>query len=652
MSAHLPAAVLALLSLWAGTLGGQLSAAGAATVQGVALLALVLGAPAWRDPLRLGRWGRWLVPVALVGLGASWLASPVPRAGAVGLWLAPALLLAPVAVAACWRGRDRAERGAAGVALVLAAVSLWALLAWLAGWSERAAEPLGHHAVLGLWLVTLLPLVAERARRGDAGGWIARGALALGVLALAATGSLAAWAAVGAQAFCLAVGHRRLQRRLLVVAALLALLAAPRLVRVVTDQDPSLRARGTYHEAAQMGWSQRLLLGWGPGSTGWTLGRFLEPIPGVNPPSEIVGQLHSQPLTIFYELGAFGYLWALGLGLAFVAARLRERDGERSAPIEAGLLGLVGAVVVSLGHSVAHVGAVAAAVVVAAGAALAGGATAEQPVFRVGGRVGALALVYALAAVLWLVPRDRAQLEWQRAREAPTREQAAGHLRRAVELDPTFPLYRARFSRSGEKVAAAEALAAARGAPGVGQLWLNAGVAGVEAGAPWAEGALGEAMASDPHGAWAPFFLAFRPAAPERSAACLARALLLEPRLGASPSVAARPDLVAAAGAAIARWPGVEAGLRQALVEALEGPLPAAGPVVELGTGEEHEQGGASATVFHRLPWGEPWFRLPLVAASVPRFDLPSAASLPATSRTAFPRGRCAPPAATAVTSP
>ncbi len=653
MVAFLPAAVLALLSLWAGTLEGQLSAAGAATVQGVALVALVLGAPTWRDPLRLGRWGRWLVVGALIGLAASWLASPVPRAGAVGMWLAPALLLAPAAVAACWRSAERAERGAVGLALALAAVSSWALAAWLSGETERASQPLGHHATLGLWLVTLLPLVAERARRGDAAGRLARGALALGVVALAVTGSLAAWVAVAAQGICLAAAHRSLQKRVVLVGALLALLSAPRLVRIFSEGDPSLAARGTYHEAAQAGWVARPLLGWGPGSTGWTVGRFFEPIPGINPPSEIVGQLHSLPLTLLYELGALGLIWAVGLGLAFARARWRERALGEPGRIEAGLLGLLGAAVASLGHSMLDVGAVVAAVIVAAGAALAGGAPVEPLATGAPPRWHrALALTWVLAAVLWLLPRDRAQLGYERARLAATREAAAAHLHRAVELDPAFPLYRARWSRSGEEVDASAALAAARGAPGVGQLWLNAGVAGVEVNAPWAEEALHEAMATDPLGAWGPFFLAFRPSESEQPAVCLARALLLEPRLGASPILAEHPDLVAGARGAIARWPGVEAGLRQALVEALEAPVPAQGPTVGLGIGEEDERGGVSVVVFRRLPWAEPWFRSPLVAGAVSRFELPSAASLPGTSAMAFPGARCAALASAAVTSP
>src|SRR6185436_19074590 len=106
----------------------------------------------------------------------------------------------------------------------------------------------------------------------------------------------------------------------------------------------------------------------------WTASLFLDPAPGVNPWGETVGELHSLPLQLAYELGAPGFLLALATAGWFAVRRL----GERRAAADRGLLraalcGLAGGAVAFLGTASLAVTALPLAVAAAAGAALAGG---------------------------------------------------------------------------------------------------------------------------------------------------------------------------------------------------------------------------------------------------------------------------------------
>ncbi|MGB6365135.1 MAG: hypothetical protein WBG64_20925, partial [Thermoanaerobaculia bacterium] len=93
MKALLPALFLGLLTFSTGTFPGGATFAGASLTQAAALAFCLAAAASWRDPLGLGTRGRWL-PLALVlVVAASWWASPVERAGRVGLLLLPAFLL-------------------------------------------------------------------------------------------------------------------------------------------------------------------------------------------------------------------------------------------------------------------------------------------------------------------------------------------------------------------------------------------------------------------------------------------------------------------------------------------------------------------------------------------------------------------------------
>src|SRR6185436_1483563 len=351
---------------WCGTLAGGATFAGSAATA-LSLLGLLAwtGTP-WRDPLRLGRAGRWL-PVALWGWAAvSAAASPVPRAAYVGLLLLPAFFSLPGAVARCWSEEASRREGLRAVSVVVAGVDLWALLDRFLLGSPRAAMPLGHHNPLALWLATLLPLAVLPAR--ESGPWRVLGVAAglLAVLAVLASRSLMGTVAVGVAGLLALLfsplplagegpGVRAGRGRaisVLVVLAALALLAlqGPRLLRILQGQDPSARARAAYYEAGIEGFLARPLLGQGPGAAAWTASLFLDPAPGVNPWGETVGELHSLPLQLAYELGAPGFLLALATAGWFAVRRL----GERRAAADRGLLraalcGLAAAAVAFLG---------------------------------------------------------------------------------------------------------------------------------------------------------------------------------------------------------------------------------------------------------------------------------------------------------------
>ena len=105
--ALLPGLVLALLSIWYGTLPGGATWIGSAVAFSAILTLALIGAPQWRDPLTLGRNLGLLLPLALViTTFVSRYLSPVGRAGEVGVLLLPDFLLAPAGVARCWRRRE------------------------------------------------------------------------------------------------------------------------------------------------------------------------------------------------------------------------------------------------------------------------------------------------------------------------------------------------------------------------------------------------------------------------------------------------------------------------------------------------------------------------------------------------------------------
>lgn len=634
-----PAAALAVLAGGAGTFTGGASAAGAAVGHAVVLAAALYAAGSWRDPLRLGWHGRWLTAALGVAVLASWAASPVARAGLVAVLTLPAWLLAPAAVARCWRDGPARRLGLTAVALVVTAVAATALAGRLLFADPRASAPLGHHNLLAVWLLALLPLAASPARARGAGRVLALTAVAAALAALGLTGSLAGLVGLGVVAtlagVLLVVRHTGVRWMMLAVAALLAAVATaagPRLFGLLAGTDPSLAARSTYWAAGWRGFLQRTSLGWGPGAVPWTVGEWLRPVPGVNPPGQVVGDLHSLPLQLAYETGLAGLaLVAATLGL--FAWRRWRGTGDR-ATAAAGLLALAGAGTALLTTAPLAVTAVPAALAVAAGAALSAEPGDDDGGGR-GGRRGWPVLLFVLLAAVLLTRLDLAQRHYERWRSAG--ERAAAELAAAVRLDPAFPLYRARLATDEE--GAEDALRAAEGAPGVAALWLSAGSLGAAAGEGWSGAALRRACALDPLSAAAPFLLAVRDPAASAAPLRAARALVAEPRLAAALAFEGREELLAAALEEVEGWPGVDAGWRRAMVETVRGwDVDVAGEVARLNVVADGGGAGDSLSLhsFRRRPrrWVVTGFAVRRELAR--QVDLPPAAVRPESAPAAF----------------
>ena len=337
----------------------------------------------------------------------------------MALILLPAFLVLPGVVERCWRLEEDRRRGLRALALAVAGVALWSLIDWLALGSPRPAMPLGHHNLLAAWLVILLPLAVLPAR--ETGAWRFAGLAAGGLAAAAilASRSLAGCAALAAAAL-LAFGARagRSRRRwgwlaLLAAALLVSLVQLPRALRIASGADLSAQARGAYLAAGIEGFQARPMLGWGPGSVPWTAAAFLEPVLRVNPWGESVGDLHSLPVQLAYELGVTGLLLVAGLIVLFFVRRIAEREeGRDPALLLGGLLGLGSGAVASLGSGALAVTALPLAAAVAAGAALAGSGRGKARSSRLPVRI------YALAALLALAPLEIARWHYDRARLA------------------------------------------------------------------------------------------------------------------------------------------------------------------------------------------------------------------------------------------
>jgi O-antigen ligase len=657
MAGLLPALLLALFGAWCGTFawGATAQASAASAVLLLGTLAWI-GAP-WRDPLRLGTAGR-LLPAALwIAAAASAWASPVPRAGRVAILLLPAFLALPAAMARCWRREADRRWGLRALAVVVAGVALWALVDWWFLGSPRPAMPLGHHNLLATWLVILLPLAVLPAR--EPGPWrlagLAAGSFAL--LAILASRSLAGFAAlalVAAIGFASRASER--QRRwwavLVALALLVSFLQLPRVLRIASGQDPSARARSAYVGAGLKGFAARPMLGWGPGSAAWTAAAFLDPVPGVNPRGEAVGELHSLPVQLAYELGLTGLLLVFAVSSLFVLRRLGERqEGRDPALLAAGLLGLAAGAVAALGSGALAVTALPLAAVVAAGAALAGsgrGKARPDSPWPVRG--------YALLVLLALVPTARAQWHYDRAvaadvsRDSP---RAEAELMEAMRLDPDFPLYPTRLALLLNRRAGANPLAAAelarRGAVkgrAVPSLWMIAGILGYTAQRPWAGAALDRACRLDPFNPIPAFYqMLNNPGGPD-AASHGAHALLAEPRLAAAIFWGRHPALLGRALKAVEIWPGVDAGWKQALIAAVAATPPPPGsnpgPVDLLPLALDTAQAETiSFPVFRRRQWPARWGLIQVRSEVLARVNLPPAAAAPATSALAFDAVPC-----------
>jgi hypothetical protein len=194
-----------------------------------------------------------------------------------------------------------------------------------------------------------------------------------------------------------------------------------------------------------------------------------------------------------------------------------------------------------------------------------------------------------------------------------------------------------------------EALAAARGAPGIAAFWLTAGVLAADAGAPIAGSALDRACALDPLGGLGPFYRATLDPDDPRAAERAGRALLAAPPLGAATVWEERRDLLLQAAGRVRGWPGVDAGFREALAAALAEPAPADGATARLALRVDPE-GAASLPLrgFRRSPRALWLVPVPVrhagAAALAERFGTAGAAALPGTAPEAFAGPGCGAP--------
>lgn len=606
-----------------------------------------------QDPLRLGRYGRWLPLAVWLAVGTSVAVSTVPRAGWVGWILLPSYLLLPAAVERCWREPPALAWGLRGLAVVVLTVAAWALFhRWFFD-APRPAMPLGHHNLLATWLVTLLPLSVVPVR--DSGPWrpVAAATGAVSVVTVFATGSFVAVLALTVQVataiFWLGRGRPWARFRwpaLLLPAVALVVFRAQRILELLRGADSSWQARWGYVQAGWEGFLKRPLVGWGPGSTAWTLAESLQPVPGVNPPGQVVSHLHALPLQIAYELGIVGFVAALGLGGTLWFRRSWERGQARDEPVaRASLLGLLGGMVALAGGGPLSITALPVALGVAAGAGAA--SLGPRPVASRGRGVW----VYLVVAGLGVTPVVWAQAWYDVAATGKVEPWIA--LERARQLDAHFPLYEARLAwlraelEPGSREAARQGLEAARSARGLAPLWLAAGLLGRDAGEPWSRFAFLEACRLDPLGALAPFYLMMDDQGDPRAVDFGARALVAEPRLGAALFWDERQDLLATTLQRVASWPGVEPGwrveflrqmqqMRQMLT--IEGlPDPGDLPTVEV-TLEVDPVPSVSFSLFQfrRRPWPAHLGRVELAATRVAAITVPSPARLASTDPHAF----------------
>ncbi|HVT60943.1 MAG TPA: O-antigen ligase family protein [Thermoanaerobaculia bacterium] len=714
--ALVPALWLALFAGWCGNLLGAVTAAGSAAGAAALLGGLLALGASWRDPLRLGRAGRLLPPALWAAAAASAWLSPVPRAGRVGVLLLPVFLSLPAAVARCWRREPDRRVGLRAVAAAVAAVALWSLLEPL-GWRllemvpfdfARTLAPLGHHTLLAVWLVTLLPLGVLPLR--EAGRWrmLGAGAGLLAAAAVLASRSLLGGLSLAMEACAGALWLLRLlrlrwplwppwssvtgrrhpgdrQRRapaaleLVAVVALMAVIATaaalllPRVTRITAGRDRSAQARAVYYRAGWEGFLARPLLGWGPGSAAWTAAAFSAARPGINPWGEAVGELHSLPVEVAYELGLAGLSLALALGALFGWRRCRELSrpsatapgGTQAAGdpglLLAGLVGLVGAAVALLGSAALAVTALPLALAVAAGAALAGGSCSleERRQEREGLRLPAR--TYAVAAACLLAPAVLAQWHYDRAigeAQAGRLASAKAELAAAVGLDPRFPLYRARLalllggSAEERRDAAQLSFQAAQDGGAVATLWLLAGLLGRTAERPWAARALETSCWLDPLDPFPPFYLAVIDPDGPRAPRFGAQALAADPRLAGAVFWQSHAQLYARALDEIGRRQGMAPGWVPAFLRAAPAPAPSPGPRRGPPARLELELDGVSYTeslsvhIFRRRPWPAFWPLVELRPEALAALRaLPSAAALATTSPVVF-RDVCADPRA------
>ena len=645
--AHLPAVLLLLFGGWCGSFQWGASST-ASSVSALLLLGLVAwGAASDTDPLRLGNRGRILLWLFLGSVLASTLRSPFPRAGLTGTALLPAFLLLPSVVQRCWHEKGLRRQGSLSVCWVVAGLALGSLGIWLQTreLSMAAVGPFGNRLLLAGFFLPFLPwtlglsLGRDRALRRSAAV-----AFCLSGLAILASRSILGAGGLLLVALCGLIlrGNHRLSRGLVATfmstLSVIVLWRSGRVSGLGLGTDTSWLARWTYWEGGVRGWMERPFFGWGLGSTPWTLGADLVPRPGINPSGEVVGDLHSVPLQLLRELGGIGA--ALGGGLVVVYLwrrwsdrRLDEGGGTRSQ--RWALLGLLVAggylsVAVTLGSSAIWVG-----LAVLAGCAQLGERDDGEELLSEDRPPHWIWRAYAVSAAICLAPSLLATAYYDAAIRASVcserldgATQSIQLLHRAVALDPAMPLYRIRLAAlKGDS----EWTPSSRFA--ISQLWLV--LASQRQGGERLQ-AIERASASDTVGWGAPFLNVQEDPSNPQVGLWAARAVLLEPRLIASPLFDRRGLRTLAAGG-VRNWPGVESGLREALSEELmlrSGSAEATGKLVVLW--DDPGEPSPSLHLFRRKPWPLEVLAITIDLDLAERINIPSAASHRGTERTAF----------------
>ena len=680
-----PAALVLVWSAGCGTFAGSASAVW--TIAGhLTLIAVVATAgDAWRNPLALGsgplgRLGNVLLATFFLVTILSWLRSPVPRAGQVALVVAPAFLLVPRWTASFWRDDDKRRIGLLAFSTVTALIALWSLVGvvWLE--TPGASLPLGHHNLLASWLVLTLPLAFLPWRDGGAARWLAGMAVVLGLVALVLTRSLGGFLGLGVVLLLAIWQWRRLWAVVAMVVA--TCLAGTRLIDLGFGTDSSFLARAGYMQAGWNGFLASPLLGWGPGSSRWTLGRFLEPRPGIHPADQVVADPHSWPVTVAFELGVLGFGLAIAVGVVFVVSRWKEKVEDVHLR-RAAAIGLVGFVVTTLTGRPQTAPALFIAGLVVLGALLsqtphpsasqtphpsASQTPHPPPSPREDGRGGREAgrgarsgrsFLLALLLAVVLLPFDRAHLAYDRAVAADDPAIQRAMLAEAERLDPRFPLYRLRralIDKSEEN--ADNALVAARGASGLAPFWLAAGVLGQTASASWSEDALLESCRLNPLGALAPWrlfrgSLSKRTPNDERAVGWAGRALLAEPLLLAAEGWNGHEALRRQTVKTLEPYEQVDALWRVEMLErdaalvaaALEEMAPGNGSTRKLVL-EMDQEGGTSLSLhaFRRRPWPLYIDTVVLVSERLELADLIAATALDSTDPALFADSGCSLP--------
>ena len=486
-------------------------------------------------------------------------------------------------------------------------------------------------------------------------------AVVAAVVALAETRSFLGGAVLALLALAGATRFARARHLVLGLAFLGIAVLVPRAAAIVAGEDSSTAARLVYLRAGWQGALERPVVGWGPGATAWTLAEHLHPLPAVNPPGEVVGEMHSLPVELAYELGFPGLALAVTLASLFLFRCWRRRGiAPDRGLVEAGLAGVVGFLLTALGGAQLTVTALPLAAALAAGAALAGEGAEHTALSQSPRQLSWPVWLYVGAAALALLPLARAHALYEQAATLRVRTEAAPLLARSMALDPEFALYRARWAWSATsplEERALEAIAAARSARGVASLWLRAGALALEAGRrDLAREASSQALKLDPLGGFAPFQLATLSG---DGVDCAARGLLAEPRLAAATSWRGHDGQRRLALQRLERWPGIDTGWKEEFLQQAATAVPA-----PLAPGTQEAAGAAAAAadevdlaaqidttpalavslhLFRRSPWPADVARIRVERAAVRRMKLPSAATLPESAAAAFPRDRCAP---------